>query len=412
MKVLQINVVHKEKSTGRTCLEVNKALESKGYEGYVAYGKGKHNDSNTYRIGSEIDYYFHNIMSRITGLQGHFSFFATKRLIKYIKRISPDIIHLRNLHANYINLRLLFNFLEESDIPVVLNLHDCWTFTGKCTYYSDVKCNKWQTECNNCPVLKKYPQSLFFDKTTKLFNEKKRGFNSIKDLTVIGVSNWVADQAKMSFLSKRNISTVYNWINRDTFKPYNETIFKKYGIDSSKFTILGVSALWKKGTPRYEDFIKLANLISDDMQIVLVGQKVEDHPFPGNIKHIPYVENTQELAKFYSSADVYVHLSTEDTFGKVVAEAMACGTPAIVYNSTALPELIGEGCGFVVERRDVNEIYKSIQQIQFSGKDFYSESCINFVKDNFNYETNVQKLISIYESLINNKKVQFENVNK
>ncbi|MDD2496091.1 MAG: glycosyltransferase, partial [Tissierellia bacterium] len=163
MKILQINIVYKEKSTGRTCFEVKQALENCGHKGYVAYGKGKHTDENTYRIGSDIEYYFHNIMARITGLQGYFSYFATRRLIKYIKQVSPDIIHLRNLHANYLNLPKLFKFLKEASVPVILNLHDCWAFTGKCPHYTDIQCFKWKDQCYSCPVRHNYPQSLFFD---------------------------------------------------------------------------------------------------------------------------------------------------------------------------------------------------------------------------------------------------------
>jgi putative colanic acid biosynthesis glycosyltransferase len=399
VKILQINIVYKEKSTGRTCFEVNQALENCGHKGYVAYGKGKHTDENTYRIGSDIEYYFHNIMARITGLQGYFSYFATRRLIKYIKQISPDIIHLRNLHANYLNLPELFRFLKYADIPVILNLHDCWAYTGKCPHYTDIQCYKWKEQCFDCPVIHNYPQSLFFDITKKLFTDKKRWFISLNDLTVVGVSKWTADQAKMSFLSDRRIFTIYNWINRNVFYPHKDNILSKYGIDSTKFTILGVSSSWTAGSPRYDDFMKISNLIHDDMQIVLVGQSSTSE-WPKNIKHIPFISDINELAKLYSSADVYVHLSTEDSFGKVVAEAMACGTPTIVYNSTALPELIKEGCGYVVDKRDVERVVEAIFEIRRNGKNYYLDSCVSNVAVNFDYDHNTKMLIQLYESII------------
>lgn len=400
MKVLQINTVFGVKSTGRTCAETAKALRKAGHECYTAYGVGNSDDNFTYKIVTEFEYYTHNILSRITGMQGYYSASATKRLINYIKDISPDIIHLRNLHANYLNFPILFDFLKEINIPVVLNLHDCWAFTGKCAYYTDNQCFKWKTECNNCPVVKQYPQSLFFDKTNRLFNDKKKWFSELKNLTVIGVSNWVSDQARMSFLSERKIYTVYNWINGEVFKPYNENAFENYGIDTSKFTILGVSASWTKGTKRYEDFVKLSSLIQDDMQLVLVGQKTEQDDFPSNIIHIPYVENTNELAKFYSSADVYVHLSTEDTFGKVIAEAMACGTPTVVYDATACPEVSGSYCGYVAEKGNIKDIYNGIRMIKGKGKNNFRETCISRAKELFDYETNTNQLITIYETLV------------
>lgn len=399
MKILQINTVYKVKSTGRTCFEVKRALEDYGHKGFVAYGRGMHNDKNTYRIGNEIEYYFHNVMARITGLQGYFSFFATKRLIRYIKSISPDIIHLRNLHANYLNLPLLFRYLSEANIPVVLNIHDCWTFTGKCAHYTDIQCFKWKTECFSCPVKLNYPQSLFFDRTRKLYRDKKKWFGGIKNLTIIGVSKWTADQAKMSFLSNRRILTIYNWIDRSVFYPRTENILSNYGIDISKFIILGVSAGWTPGSPRYEDFMKISALIPDEMQIVLVGQS-DATQFPNNIIHIPFISNINELAKLYSSANVYVHLSTEDTFGKVIAEAMACGTPAIVYDSTALPELIEEGCGYVVKSRDIDGILQALYKVKANGKSHYFDRCVLNVERNFDYAQNTRKMIEVYRKIL------------
>jgi len=400
MKILQINTVYKEKSTGRICFEVNKALEKQGHNGFIAYGKGKHRDKNAYRIESDIEYYFHNVMARITGLQGYFSFFATKRLIKYIKNISPDIIHLQNLHANYLHLPQLFKFLKKSGIPVILTLHDCWAFTGKCPHYTDRQCFKWKTGCFNCPAKHMYPQSLFFDRTKKLYADKKRWLTGIKDLSVIGVSKWISNQAKMSFLSNKNILAIYNWVDRSVFYPRKENVLGKYGIDISKFIILGVSASWTKGSVRYESFIKLSDLIRDDMQIVLVGNSKVSQ-FPENVKHIPYVGDINELAQIYSSADVFVHLSTQDAFGKVVAEAMACGTPVIVYNSTALPELVGKDCGYIVKVNDIQEVYECIQLVQKRGKNLYSDNCVKFVEDHFNYKNNVQQIINLYGALIN-----------
>lgn len=397
MKVLQVNTVYKEKSTGRTCYEVQRALENHGHQGYVAYGRGKHNEENTYRIGTDFEYYVHNLLGKITGLQGYFSYIATKRFIRYINTISPDIIHLRNLHSNYVNLPLLFKYLSRTQIPVVLNLHDCWAFTGKCAHYTDIQCYKWKTECYSCPVVHSYPQSWFFDTTRKLYRDKKRWFARLQKLVVIGVSEWTAAQAKLSFLSKRKITSIYNWVNRDTFYPRMESVLNKHGINPDKFLILGVSAAWTPGSPRYEDFIKLSKEIPDDMQIVLVG-KSDGQNFPNNIKHINFVENMDELAQLYSFADVYVHLSTEDTFGKVVAEAMACGTPVVVYRSTGLPELVKEGCGYIVEKRDLRGIVNCLRNIQRNGKSYYSKNCVSNVAENFDYTRNTEKLIEQYES--------------
>lgn len=398
MKVLQINTVYKEKSTGRTCFEVEKALQTQGHECYTAYSYGKSPSEYAFPINSKFEYYLHNVLSRLTGYQGYFSYFATKRLIRKIKTMNPDIIHLRNLHANYLNLPLLFAFLASAKLPVIQNLHDLWAITGKCAYYSTRKCYKWRTSCHTCPVIRQYPQSLFFDRTSFLHQKKKEWYAGVENLTVMGVSEWTADQAKLSFLKDRPISYIYNWINTDIFHPYQEDIRPQYNIPTDKYTIICVSASWSKGTPRYEDLLTISHQISKDMQIVAIGNS--DGFCRQNIIEIPFVQDIVELAKLYSFGDVYVHFSIEDTFGKVIAEAMACGLPVITYDATACPEIGGATCGAVVPARDVNQMLQAIQKVRCNGKQFYSKTCIDRVNTNFLYENNIRQLIEIYNKLL------------
>ena len=83
---------------------------------------------------------------------------------------------------------------------------------------------------------------------------------------------------------------------------------------------------------------------------------------PKNIIGITRTEDQTELAKLYSLSSVFVNPSTEETFGLVAAEAMACGTPAIVTNSTACPEIINNNVGFIVPPNDSNAIYENIKK--------------------------------------------------
>ena len=405
MKVLQINTVYKEKSTGRTCYEVEKTLNEKGHQSLVAYGVGKHSSKNVYRIDRKLEYLFHNIMSRVTGLEGYFSYFATKRLIRVIKKYNPDVIHLRNLHGHYLHLPTLFKFLANCNIPIIQNLHDMWVMTGKCCYYTTLRCFKWESECGNCPALHQYPKSWLFDWSKKMRRDKEKWYSMIKRLTVVGVSKWTRTEAERSFLGKLCAPTyLYNWINADVFKPYNftefEYLYEKYGIDRDKRIVLGVSAEWTCGTPRFEDFMKISDLIGDDCIIVLVGRI--DHSFTNNrVVAIDYVENTIELAKLYSLADVYVHCSIEDTFGKVIAEAQACGTPAIVYNITGCKEIvINEKSGYVVEPRNIEQVIEKIRCVLEGDAQSFSQEAVENVKMNFDYKTNINRLIQIYENAV------------
>lgn len=405
MKIIQINAVYEKASTGRTCKELSDELWKRGHEVYTAYSAGASNAKHTYKIGTSRDTKIHALCSRLFGLQGYYSIIATKRLLNYMDKIEPDIVHLRNLHANYINLPMLLKYLASKDIATVITLHDCWFFTGKCTHYMMDNCFKWQSGCNHCPRLRKDNKSWLFDRTPKMWKDKKELLNAIPRLAVVGVSDWITDQTRQSFLKNANIlRRIYNWIDLETFYPRRENVRKKYGINEDKFIILTVSAGWNENSDKFKDFIKLSKLIDETMQMVIVGGGVNKDLLPENVVWIDYVDGTDELANIYSSVDVYVHLSRQDTFGKVVAEAMACGTPAIVYDSTALPELIGKGCGYKVACGNIVALFKAVILIKTNTKKHYSRNCRSFVEKFFEKKTLIKEMEILYRDILNNNK--------
>jgi glycosyltransferase involved in cell wall biosynthesis len=400
MKILQINAVSAISSTGRICSELSDYLNNNGHEGYIAYSAGIPYHKG-YKIGSKFDAKMHGLYSRVFGTQAYFSKNATRKLLIYISELKPDVVHLHNLHSNYINLKLLLNYLANKDIPTVITLHDCWFYTGKCTYYTVDNCNKWQSGCGRCPRLKQDNPSWFFDRTPKMLQDKKDWLQLIPRLAVVGVSDWITDEARKSFLSSAKVLTrIYNWIDLDMFKPVDgSAVRQKLGI-TDKYVILGVASGWsnRKGLDK---FIELSNIIPLEMMIVLVGGLSSNINFPDNIIHIPETHNAAELAEYYSMADVYVHLSPEETFGKVIAEALSCGTPAIVFNSTACPEVVGDECGIILNEFQTTEVLKAILTIRENGKSYYSTNAVNRVRQKFNATLIMEEFTALYKQMIN-----------
>ena len=399
MKIIQINTVAEYSSTGRTTIELANILDEKGFTSYIAYGQKKTNYKRSFKIGTRLENHIHNAFSRLLGNQGYYTRKGTKKFISYLEEIKPDVIHLRNLHGNYLNLKLFFEYLQKLTIPIVWTIHDCWAYTGKCSHYTEVKCYKWQTSCQSCIQLDKYPKSLFFDQSKKNYLDKKRWILSLNNLTVVSVSKWLSNELKKSYFSNRKILNIYNWIDHNIFFPRNQSK-SNYKIDNNDFIILCVSAKWETHDTKFQDLIELSKRIDNKTQIILVGNILGTVDLPNNINHISYVSNTEELANIYSVSDVYIHFSLEDTFGKVIAEALSCGTPAIVYDSTACPELIAEGCGFIVKPHDIDAIISSVNFIKNKGTKHFKESCIKNSKENFSIDKNANKYINLYNSLI------------
>lgn len=397
MKILHINAVSGIRSTGRICSEIIECLNKNGHKGYIAYSDGI--KAKGYKIGTKFDHRCHALLSRITGRQGYFSVPQTYGLLKYIELLGPDIIHLHNLHGNYINIIMLLKYIAKKDISTVITLHDCWFFTGKCCHYTVDKCYKWKEECNHCPRIHKDNPSWFFDKSKKMYHDKKNLLGRIKHLAVVGVSDWITEEAKLSFLNNSKIITrIYNWADYNIFKPVCAEDLRQAMNLVNKFVILGVASFWTadKG---FLEFLRLSKELPKNMVIVLIGNIEEDIEAYKNIIHIRETHDITSLVKFYSMADVLLNLSMEEACGKVTIEALACGTPVIAINSTSNPEQIGDLCGYVVEKNDIRDLYRRINHVYGKTKNYYSEHCINYANKSFDKTNCLNEYIKLYHKL-------------
>lgn len=361
MKVVQINGAAFG-STGNIVKAIHRRLLAEGHESTVFYEFGTAAEPGMFRIGNYFALHSHAVLSRNLGKQGYFSCLPTLKLIRKLKKIQPDVVHLHNVHGSYVNLPMLFRYLKKSTARVVITLHDCWLFTGKCTHFTVAGCEKWKERCGDCPQLATYPRYKV-DTTAKCLQDKKKWLSGFGDrMHVVAVSHWLRDTARQSYLAQYPVDTIYNGIDCAVFQPMDgAAVREKYGLQD-KFVILGVSSNWneQKGL---SEFLYMADRLAEDEVIVLVGlTEAQVGAMPASIVGITRTENQAELAALYSAADVFVNTSQEETFGLVTVEAMACGTPVVVYDSTACAEVVAEGCGYVARPGDVEQVFGYIRE--------------------------------------------------
>lgn len=400
MRVLQINAVYEFGSTGRNVAEIHRYLTERGEDSYVAYGEKKRTQSDRILyIGNVFDHKLHAFLSRLTGKQGYFSKHATKKLCKRLDSIQPDIVHLHNLHANFIHLPTLFRYLTDKKIATVLTLHDCWWFTGKCCHFELAGCDRWKSLCENCPQKRNNNPSLFFDFSKKMHMDRKRWFSQL-DFGFIGVSDWITECGRVSCLSgAKKSERIYNWIDPAVFKPSDSTaVREKYGLGAHR-VILAVSQGWCEAKG-FSDILEIARHFKGD-KLLLVGSVPDKKILPRNVITVDYVDSAQEMAALYGAADVFVNPSRMETFGKVTAEAMSCGTPAVVYDNTGCRELVPEGCGFVAENRNISDMIAKIEAVLAAKKASFSECCIKHARRNFDGDTNMEKYRLFYVEMVN-----------
>lgn len=379
-------------STGNIMFQIANVARRAGDTCYTFSSKRKSRKSYDfhYYIDRHLEYKFHLIEGSLLGDEFHFSYIPTMRLIAALKRIKPDIVHLHIIHGYYLNIPMLFKYLKKMQCKVVWTLHDCWALTGRCPHFILENCDKWKTKCEKCTFpKKKYPSNFWgIDLSTYNFREKKKFFLGFKNLTIVTPSNWLAKIVKQSFMKDYPVEVINNGINHNVF--YRRMVNKTdKGLMANKNIILGVANSWgdRKGL---DIFVKLSQKLDlTKYQIVLIGTSDKvDKELPHSIKSIHRTTNQNELAEYYSIADVFVNPTREDTFPTVNMEALACGTPVVTFDTGGSSEIVDEKSGIIVPVNDIDALVEGIalvcEEKKIERDDCVKRSLIYDMQDKFN----------------------------
>lgn len=401
MRVVQINAIYGSKSTGTIVREIQSCCEANGIEANVAYSIADRPDADVprgYRIGNQLTAKWHAFISRVIGKQAYANRFTTWRFLRWLDAIKPDVVHLHNLHSNYIHLNMLLRYLAKHDIATVVTMHDCWYFTGGCMHYASVDCSRWKTGCGQCPKWRQIP-SYFFDCTQSVLKDRKKYLSAIPRLTVVGASEWIANEMKQSLLKDLNITFIHNGFDLNIFSPSVSDKRKDLGIEN-KFVILGPASKWllPVNKPTLDHFL---SRMSDDMVLVLFGCLETNNKLPQNVLQIGYTKKPKEMAELYSMADVFVNCSREDTLSSLNLECQACGTPVVTYDATGSKETVDGECGFAVPTGDAEALWEKVVEVKRMGKHTLSTQCREWMETHFEKSRNYEKYIELYHNIIN-----------
>ena len=395
MKVVQINTVCGFGSTGKICVGISKVLCNQNIENYILYCSG----NSDYPYGIKCTERFPKLQalrSRILGNYGFNSRRTTKRLIEELEKVSPDIVHLHNLHGHNCNLEMLMDYFRSKRIKLVWTFHDCWAFTAYCPYFDMAQCDKWKTGCHHCVQSRTF--SWFADRSTWLYERKKTAFSGL-DLTIVTPSQWLANLVKESFLKDYPVVVINNGIDLDVFHPRASDFRARHGIPEDKFILLGVAIQWapRKGA---DVFMRLAGRLDPDkFQIVLVGTDDKiDRRLPPNVISIHRTANQVELAEIYSAVDLFVNPTREENYPTVNMESIACGNPVLTFRTGGSPEILNESTGMVVDCDDEQALFQSILDIE-RDKTFSRTDCKSPALD-FDENRKFREYKTLYERII------------
>jgi glycosyltransferase involved in cell wall biosynthesis len=386
-KLLQINVTANWGSTGKIAEQIGLKAMEHGWESYIAYGRDSNpSKSKLIKVGNMLNVYEHYLENRLFDNEGLASRIPTKRFIRQIEEIKPDIIHLHNIHDHWLNYKILFEYFNSIDTPIVWTQHDCWAFSGGCMHFVHTNCEKWKNECEKCPQ-----KSKSIDRSKIHFNLRKNFFSNV-NLTLVSVSQWMGNFLQESFLKNKKIEVIHNGVDLNVFKPISDNKGK------NKFQILAVSSVWHRSKGLYDVF-KLRELLSEEYEITMIGLSADQvKQLPKGIIGIQRTQNIQELVKLYSESDVFINPTYADTFPTVNLEALACGTPVITYKTGGSPEAVDENTGVVIAQGDINAIAETIRQIKLNP--LSSEACRKRAVELYDKNKCFDKYIDLYEKLL------------
>ena len=398
MRILQINAVYGQGSTGTIVRDIEHLCFESGIECYVASPDPKVREAkHGYVIGNTLDHKLHALLSRIQGKQAYFSHIPTRNLIRWMEQIKPDIVHLHNLHSNYIHLNMLLDYLAKKDIITVVTMHDCWYYTGGCFHYANVDCYKWLKSCGNCPKNRSDQKSILFDATSSILKDRRNFLLAIPRLHITGVSQWMAQEPLKSFLKDVPNYVIPNGIDLDVFKPALSDFRKRLKLED-KYIILGPASKWLD--PVNADVLAVfAKSMSSDEVLLLFGSKNMNIKVPENVQLYGYTKDRKELSELYTAADVFANCSREDSLSLINVESQACGTPVVTFDQTGPKETVDNKCSFSVSVGDGAALYDAVQRVKKINSEELSIMCQRFVRDRYDVKANYNKYINLYKSI-------------
>ncbi len=398
MRLLQINTVYKIGSTGKIVYEIHKHLIDYGHESFVIHGRGKEfSEPDIYKTSPEWEGKLQALFGRVSGDFYGGAFYSTYKLIKRIKSIAPEIVHIHLMNGNYVNNYRLLTFLAENNYKTIFTLHAEITYTGICEHAFD--CERWKIGCGKCPQIFKKYKSLFFDRTAMEWQRKSKAFAKFNSLTLVSVSEWLQNRARQSQMFKeRDFYVVGNGVDTAIYRPVNaESLKEKLEITNQK-VILHVTPSFKSPVKGGEHVIEVAKrLQKENVKVIIVGFDGYCGELPSNVITVNHTHSQEELAQYYSLANITLLTSKLETFSMVCAESLSCGTPVIGYKAGAPEQIAISEYSEFVSNGDIDALEQAVKNWLF--RETQPHDVVKKVNNKYSVQNMIKGYNRIYKKL-------------
>lgn len=314
-----------------------------------------------------------------------------------IRQINPDIVHLHWICGSFFPIEDLLKIKK----PIIWSLHDNWAFTGGCHIKWD--CKKYQTQCQKCPRL---ASKISRDLSYKTFLRKEKVFSKLPELSIIGLSNWIAGCAKQSYLLKdKDIIVLPNVIDIDLYSPIDKHLARKLlGLPLNKKLIMfGAVSATSDINKGFNELSQALAYIRDDVELVVFGSsKPEKIPkFNHPIHYLGHLYDDYSLNLVYNSADVMVVPSMQENLSNAIMESLSCQTPVVAFDIGGNSDLLRhQWNGYLAKPYDVIDLAKGISWVLNYYNDLKYNARLSVI-EHFDYKIVIPKYIEVYKKLLN-----------
>jgi len=310
----------------------------------------------------------------------------TRKIIKKINSIKPDIVHLHWINKGLIHIE----DMAKIEAPIVWSLHDMWPFSGGWHY--------------DPPLAKNSMHKL--DKSIE--QRKQKTYSKISNLHLVAPSKWIEDCAsKSTLLRNRTIKRLPNPLNTKIFKPIDKGVSRSlWNLPAAKKLVL-FGAMGATSDPRKGfDLLNKAfqQIKRDDLELVIFGASTPKVPpdLGNKINYVGTLSDDVSLVSLYNSVDVMIVPSRQEAFGQTASEAMACGTPVVAFAQTGLLDIVDHKMnGYLAQPNDIQDLAAGIEWIL--DNDSYAELSINAREKamrEFDADALAKKFILYYEHIL------------
>lgn len=404
MNILQISTADIRGGAAKVAHDLKEGLEKLGHQTSMFVGQKDTKNKNVF-ILNDIKSFGQKVRRKLSYyLANDIDLFSSDKILKTEQFKKADIIHCHNLHGNYFNLNTLKKISRLK--PIIWTFHDMWPITAHCAYAFEGNVKNGFFQCPSLDI----PPAIKWHNEKYLENTKRKIYQN-SNFYIVVPSLWLKQKVEKSILSDHQIILIYNGIDTENFHPYPKDKSRmELGLPTNKKVILSVIKRTGSSTRKGLDYEKqIIEKRQDKKDSVFACVGGSNYAFP-NVINLPYIKDVEELAKYYSAADVLLYPSLADNCPLTVIEAQACGLPVVSFETGGIPELVEhKKTGYIAGYKDIKGLSAGLDyllELPTEEIEKMRQQSVNKIKNTFTLKKMVDSYMDLYENILQDTKTQ------